>query len=79
MDRVFMLLLTAGIISLIYAHHSTVIPVVDCSDGTFTELHVFERMREMNPAYVYQLSCTHREMRRDAFYDERSLRSYIKR
>ena len=79
MTRLLLFLLIVGSIVLIRAHHLEVIQVVECTDGTFTELRSFERMREMNPTYVHSLICQHKEMPRYKFYDERSLRAHIKR
>ena len=79
MDKLIGLVIVSAIVALMYLHHTSQILVVECTDGTFTEMHVFERMRKMNPLYTDTLECTYRDMRRGEYYDERSLRSYIKR
>ena len=79
MDKIIGVLIFLAICGFFYLHLQTEIEVVECSDGTFTQRHVFEQLEYYDPTYLLYLSCESRVMTRSQYYDEASLRRAVKR
>ena len=73
------ILIFLALCGLFYLHLQTEIEVVECSDGTFTQRYVFEKLESYSPTYLLYISCESRIMTRSQYYDESSLRRSVKR
>jgi len=78
-DKLLGMLLILAIGSLFYLHMQTEIEVIECSDGTFTQRYIFEKLESYDPTYMMYISCESRSMTRSQYYDESSLRKSVKR